>query len=598
MDPITAQVIGGRLNSIALEMARKLIRMGFSIIIKESEDIGAAITDADGGQLAEADTTPLQMGPIPYYVRGMKKALADRGEEINEGDVFIHNSPYLGASHSPDLGLIVPVFKDGELVAFSATTAHHMDIGCAKPGTSVIDAVDEWAGGLRFEGLKLRDRGQENTALWQMIAQNVRIPNLVIGDIQAQIAAAEIGARRLLDLMDEMGADQVFAAQRWFEDYSERMLRQEIAALPDGDYSAEGFIDGFPDLDDADKRDLRVAVTLRVRGDDLEIDLTGTAPQLNDLPLNMPLEGTVMCSVYTVVRSVLLDSDNHEPVPQNRGIGRPLTVTAPEGCLANPTFPAPTLARCLPACILTDTLVKAFARVVPERCCAGCGTLAILSYSGVQDGNYWVHMDIHEGSYGARWDKDGMDAMDTLFTNTRCAPVEEIETEYPLRVERWELNDYEVGHGQFRGGKGGVREFRFLTDGYISSEADGQRHRPWGLAGGMSAHPAEIWSIAPDGRTEQLSSKLAGRSTRKGEIYRLVAANGGGTGSPAERDPAPSASRRLKLTLPLSHSLIHSSANSPLWISPRIFFISAFVASVTMRRPRVRSPYSAVFETE
>ena len=538
MDPITAQVIGGRLNSIALEMARKLIRMGFSIIIKESEDIGAAITDADGWQLAEADTTPLQMGPIPFYVRGLKQILAERGEEIRPGDVFIHNSPYLGASHAPDLGLIVPVFHEGELIAFSATTAHHMDIGCAKPGTSVIDAVDEWAGGLRFEGLKLRDEGRDNRALWQMIADNVRIPRLVIGDIEAQIAAAEIGAQRLLALIDEMGADTVFEAKRWFEDYSERMLRNQIAALPDGEYSAEGFIDGFPDDADPAKRDLRVAVTLRVRGDQLEVDLSGTAPQLNDLPLNMPLEGTVMCSIFTVVRSVLLDSDRHEPVPQNRGIARALSVTAPEGSLVNPRFPAPTLARCIPACILTDTIVKAFAQVTPERCCAGCSTLAILSFSGVSDGAYWVHMDIHEGSYGARWTKDGMDAMDTLFTNTRCAPIEEIETEYPLRSRRWELNDNPVGHGQFRGGKGGLREWEFLGDGYISTEADGQRHRPWGLAGGMSAHPAEIWVVDPaGGEGQRLSSKLPGRSTKKGEVYRLVAGNGGGTGSPLDRDP-------------------------------------------------------------
>jgi N-methylhydantoinase B len=538
MDPITAQVINGRLSSIALEMARKLIRMGFSIVIKESEDIGAAITDADGWQLAEADTTPLQMGPIPFYVRGVKKVLAERGEEIRPGDVFIHNAPYLGASHSPDLGLIVPVFHGGELIGFSATTAHHMDIGCAKPGTSVIDAVDEWAGGLRFEGLKLREEGRDNKTLWQMISDNVRIPRLVIGDIEAQIAAAEIGAQRLLALIEEMGSEQVFAAQSWFEDYSERMLRAEIAALPDGDYFAEGFVDGFPDLDDPSKRDLRIAVTLRVRGEDLEVDLTGTGPQLNDLPLNMPFEGTVMCSVFTVVRSVLLDTDNHEQVPQNRGIARALKVTAPRGSLANPTFPAPTLARVMPACVLTDTLVKAFAEIVPERCCAGCGTLAILSYSGVQEGAYWVHMDIHEGSYGARWTKDGMDALDTLFTNTRCAPIEEIETEYPLRCVRWELNDYEVGHGQYRGGKGGLREFQFLADGYISSEADGQRHRPWGLAGGRSAHPAEIWVTDPQGHSEQLSSKLPGRSARAGEVYRLVAANGGGTGSPLQRDPA------------------------------------------------------------
>lgn len=538
MDPVTAHVIGGRLNSIALEMARKLIRMGFSIIIKESEDIGAAITDADGWQLAEADTTPLQMGPIPFYVRGLKKILAERGEEIRPGDVFIHNAPYLGASHSPDLGLIVPVFRDGRLIAFSATTAHHMDIGCAKPGTSVIDAVDEWAGGLRFEALKLREEGRENRGLWQMIADNVRIPRLVIGDIQAQIAAAEIGAARLVALMDEMGTDAVFEAQSWFEAYSERTLRQEIAALPDGDYSAEGFIDGFADDEDESKRDLRVVVTLRVRGEELEVDLTGTAPQINDRPLNMPLEGTVMCSVFTVVRSVLLDSDNHEPVPQNRGIARPLTVTAPRGCLANPEFPAPTLARCLPACVLTDTIVKAFAQIVPERCCAGCSPLAILSFSGVEDGAYWVHMDIHEGSYGARWKKDGMDAMDTLFTNTRCAPIEEIETEYPIRARRWELNDDPVGHGRFRGGKGGVREWEFLGDGYISSEADGQRHRPWGLAGGTPGHPAEIWVKNPStGESERLSSKLPGRSARKGDIYQVVAGNGGGTGAPIERVP-------------------------------------------------------------
>lgn len=537
MDPITAKVIGGRLSGIALEMSGKLVRMGFSILIKESEDIGCAITDADGWQLAEAETSPLQMGPIPGYIRGIKQLLAERGEEINPGDVFIHNSPYHGASHSPDLGLIVPVFDGETLVAFSATTAHHLDIGCAKPGTSVIDAVDEWAGGLRFMALKVRDRGRANSAVWQLIADNVRVPQLVIGDIEAQIAAAELGATRLLELMDEMGRDQVFAAQKWFDDYSERMLRHEIAALPDGEYFAEGFADGFPEEADPAKRDLRIAVTLRVQGDELEIDLTGTGPQLDNLPLNMPLEGTVMCSIFTVVRSVLLDSDNHESIPQNRGIIKPIRVIAPRGSLANPIFPAPTIARAMTACVLADTLMKAFSTVTPERCCAGVGSLAVLSYSGVCDGEYWVHMDIHEGSYGARWTKDGMDAVDTLFTNTRCAPVEEIETEYPLRFKRWELNDYSVGHGKFRGGKGGLRELEFLSDGYISSEADGQRHNPWGMHGGGDAHAAEIWVTDPQGISEQLSSKMPGRSAKKGEIYRLVAANGGGVGDPYSRSP-------------------------------------------------------------
>jgi N-methylhydantoinase B len=538
MDPITAQVIQGRLNQIALEMSRKLIRMGFSIIIKESEDIGAAIVDKDGWQLAEADTSPLQMGPIPWYVQGCLKVLAERGDSPRPGDIFIHNDPYLGASHSPDIGILVPVFRDGELLAWSCTTAHHMDIGCSKPGTSVIDAVDEWAGGLRLRALKLRSEGTDNAPLWRMIEDNVRIPKLVLGDLGAQIAACESGKQRLLDLIDEVGIDQVMGTQKWFEDYSERMLRQRIAELPDGEYFAEGFNDGFPDNPDTSKRDLRIAVTLRVEGDELEVDLTGTAPQIQDLPLNMPLQGTVMCSIFTVVRSVLLDSEHHEAVPQNRGLVRTIKVTAPEGSLANPIFPAPTLARVMPALTLTDTLVKAFAQVVPDQCCAGTGALAVLSYSGVQDGGYWVHMDIHEGSYGARTTKDGMDAMDTLFTNTRCAPIEEIETEYPLRCVRWELNDLPVGHGRQRGGKGGIRDFQYLTDGYFSSEADGQRHAPWGLDGGRSGTPAEMWINPDDEATrERMTSKQPGRSAKAGQIVRVVAANGGGVGDPLERAP-------------------------------------------------------------
>jgi N-methylhydantoinase B len=536
VDPVTARVIGGRLTSIAQEMSSKLVRMGFSILIKESEDIGCALVDTEGWQLAEAlDVTPLQMGPIPYYVRGVLSELERTGGEINPGDVFIHNSAYLGASHSPDVGLIVPVFHQDELVAFSATTAHHLDIGSARPGTSVLDAVDVWAEGLQFLGLKIRDRGVDCEPLWKLIEDNVRVPQLVLGDMRAQVATCEMGAERLVALMDDVGRDRVFAAQRWLEDYSERMLRHEIALLPDGEYRAEGVLDGFPD--DPENRELPLIVTLCVEGDELEVDLTGTSAQLDNLPLNMPLEGTVTSAILTVVRSVLLDTETHAPVPQNRGIMRPLTITAPEGSLVNPTFPAPTLARAMPACILSDTIVRAFAEIVPERCCAGCGPLAVFVYSGLDAGSYWVHMDISEGSYGARFSKDGMDAMDTLFTNTRCAPVEEIESEFPLRCTRWELNDYAVGHGRFRGGKGGVRDFEFLSDGYISSEADGHLSAPWGIGGGEAGHPGEMWANPGADEPEKLTSKLLGRATRAGEVYRVVAANGGGSGPAHERDP-------------------------------------------------------------
>jgi N-methylhydantoinase B len=538
IDPITAQVINGRLSGISLEMARKLVRMSFSILFKESEDIGCALVAADGWQLSEADTTPLQMGPLPFAVQGLWTVLEERGEsvaDIREGDVFIHNDAYLGASHAPDIDIIVPVFHQGELVAYSCTTGHHMDIGTSKPGTSVIDAIDDWACGIRLRALRLRRAGEENQDVWRMIHDNVRIPELTIGDLRAQIAAAEIGARRLIELMDEMGKDQVLEAKRWAEDYSERMLRQEIAALPDGDYRAEGVSDGFPDMDDPAYKNLPMVCTLRVRGDELEIDLTGTAPQIPDMAINMPFLGTVSVLVLAVVRSVLLDTETHVEVPQNAGIVRPLTITAPKGSMANPSFPAPTLSRSMPACVLADVIVKAFAQIVPERCCAGISVLGAYSYAGVIDGRYWGHWDIYEGSYGARWNKDGMDAMDTLFTNTRCAPVEEIETEYPLRVMRWQLNDNKIGHGKFRGGVGGLRDFMFLVDGFIASETDTHTYSPWGFAGGHEGAPGSM-SCFDDGHETVVPPKMAPRTARSGQVYRAVSGNGGGMGSPLERE--------------------------------------------------------------
>lgn len=538
IDPITAQVINGRLESISIEMARKLVRMAFSILFKESEDIGCALVGPDGWQLSEADTTPLQMGPLPFGVQGVLKVLEERGELAEPGDVIVHNDPYLGASHSPDIDIIVPVFLGDELVGYSCTTGHHLDLGAAKPGTSVIDAMDDWSGGLRLRAIKLRRRGEEVQDAWNMITDNVRIPELTVGDLQAQIAAAEIGARRLVELMEEMGKEQVFAAKEWAEDYSERMLRAEIAALPDGDYRAEGMADGFPDMDDPAYKNLPMVCTLRVKGDELEVDLTGTAPQIPDMAINMPLQGTVTVMVLAMIRSVLLDTETHVTVPQNQGIMRPLKLTVPEGSMANPTFPAPTICRSLPACVLADVILKAFAEIVPQRCCAGSAVLGAFSYTGIQDGNYWGHWDIFEGSYGARWTKDGMDAMDTLFTNTRCAPVEEIETEYPLRCRGWQLNDNPVGHGRFRGGVGGKRDFEFLVDGFIAAEHDGHTFAPWGLAGGHSGSPCSMWKLRDDGsEPERVPPKTPVMSAKKGAVYRAVAGNGGGSGPPAERTP-------------------------------------------------------------
>ena len=336
VDPITAAVIQGALENIAIEMGHKLMRMSYSSIIRESEDFGAALTDAEGRQLCECKmSTPLQSGPIPGYVRGILKVLARRGDEVRPGDVIMHNDPYGGASHGPDVAFCVPIFLEGELIGFSTTTAHHLDIGALTPGScGIVDAVDTFAEGLQFKAIKVFDQGRRNDAVWHMLRDNIRAPDLVVGDMEAQIKAAEIGAGRYLALIEKYGLKVVTDACEDLMDYSERLMREAIRALPDGDYSATTHIDGFLDDPDPARRDLPICVTLKVRGDRIIADLTGTAPQLPDKPINMPLEGTVDCAIWLTLRSILLDSTVYGAIPQNSGLTRPIEIVAPKGCLA------------------------------------------------------------------------------------------------------------------------------------------------------------------------------------------------------------------------------------------------------------------------
>jgi len=411
IDPITAQVIWGALENVAIEMGHKLTRMSYSSIIRESEDFGAAILDPDCYQLCESVfSTPLQLGPIPGYVRGVKRALQERGEDLYPGDVIMHNSPYYGASHGPDVAFCVPVFDGEKLIGFSVTTAHHLDIGALVPGScGIVDAVDAYAEGLQFKAIKVYERGVKNRQIWQFLTDNIRASEMVLGDMEAQISAMRTGAERYLELVREYGLEQVLAASEYLMDYSEKMLRREIELLPDGVYIAEGFVDGFEDDPDLSKRDLKIAVSVKIEGSDIHIDFTGSSPQINDRPVNMPFEGTVAIAVYLVLRSILLDTEVHEYIPQNSGLERPIHIHAPQGSICNPTFPAPTIARFCPGNIVASTLMHALSKAAPQQISAGVGNLKVVAYSGLSRGNYWVYMDITEGSYGGRFGKDGLD---------------------------------------------------------------------------------------------------------------------------------------------------------------------------------------------
>jgi N-methylhydantoinase B len=539
INPIDAQVLGGALQSIALEMGRRLARMSYSSIIRESEDFGAALLDAKGRQLAEStDSTPLQLGPIPGYLRGILRCLEDRGETIEPGDVLMHNSPYHGASHGPDVGFCVPVFVGGALVGYAFTTAHHLDVGALYPGScGIVDAVDAYAEGLQFKAIKVFEAGRRVDPVWAILRDNVRAPDLVVGDMEAQVAACRLGAERFAALVEREGRERVEAAGEALMDYSERMLRRRIAALPDGTYRAEGRFDGFIDSPRPEERDLVIAVAVTVEGDAIHVDLEGTSPQI-DLPVNMPFEGTVDIAVYLTLRSILLDSATTEPVPQNEGLTRPITISAPLGTLANPRFPAPTIARFAPGNILAATVMRALAPVVPEAVSAGIGNLKVTAYSGLRGSDYWVLMDITEGSYGGRHGLDGMDAVDTLYANTRNNPIEDIESHYPLRIRRYELREDVAGAGRWRGGLGSVRDVEFLEDGRFSLEGDGHLHAPWGLFDGAPGTTGDLVLNPGTDREERLPSMIPDRRVRRGDVLRLLGPCGGGYGPARERAPA------------------------------------------------------------
>ncbi|MGI9332188.1 MAG: hydantoinase B/oxoprolinase family protein [Gammaproteobacteria bacterium] len=539
VDPVTASVVQGALQNAAVEMGHKLMRMSYSSIIRESEDFGAALVDPEGRQLAEStQSTPLQSGPIPGYVRGVLRQFEARAERIEPGDVIMHNDPYYGASHGPDVAFIVPVFWHDELVGFSATTAHHLDIGALTPGScGIVDAVDVYAEGLQFKSIKVYEAGRRVQPVWHILRGNIRAPDLVVGDMEAQIAAARIGAERFIEIIERHGSSTVRAASDALMDYSERLMRRKISELEDGVYTATTHIDGYENDEDPSARNLPIKVTITIRGDEMTVDLTGTADQLANKPINMPFEGTVDIAIWLTIRSVLLDSAVYGQIPQNSGLTRPIEIIAPLGCLANPKFPAPVIARFCPGNQLADTVMKALSQAVPEQVSAGIGNLRVIAFSGFRGDSHWVHMEIFEGSYGGRYGKDGMDAIDTLYANTRNNPIEDIESHLPLRVSRYELREDACGAGEWRGGLGSVREFQFTDEGGVSIEGEGHLFAPWGLRDGTQGRTATLDIVHPGGKTDPMPSKLPYFSTTSGDKIIAIGPSGGGYGNPLKRSP-------------------------------------------------------------
>ena len=532
LDPVTLRVVGGAFNAIAKEMAHVLYRMSYSSIIRESEDLGCGIFDMEGAELCESESTPMHIGSLPWYIRGFMRRLKGK---IYEGDVIIHNNPYYGASHTPDLAVTVPIFLHGELLGFAACTAHLLDMGGAAPGINV-DVVDIFAEAKIFDSIKLYERGKRNEEIWTMMKDNVRTPDMNCSDIEAMIAAVELGKERFIGLMDKYGADTVMGTAYYWMDYSEKMLRQEIEKIPDGEYHAEGWLD-----DDGKNRDkmLKVNVTVRVEGSDITIDLTGSADEV-ETGFNVPYEGSLLVACNYIVRTLLLDEVTFEEfIPQNEGIFRPIKVIAPKGSIFNPNFPRACFSRFAQIQRVVDCVIHALAPVIPEKATGGnSASLYFISYSGFvpERQQYWMYLEVDEGSYGGRFGKDGMDCVDNLVANTRNNPVEELDMHYPLRNERYELRPDPPAPGKWRGGIGIVRENRYLEDGFFSCEADRHKEAPHGIFGGHEGLTGRVLKNPGTPQEESFPSKVTGYKMAAGDLVQITGPSGGGYGDPKERD--------------------------------------------------------------
>jgi N-methylhydantoinase B len=477
----------------------------------------------------------MHIGSIPAYLRGIQATLHGDWEP---GDVVIHNHPYYGASHSPDIAIVAPVFYDDELVGFSGNTAHHVDIGAATPGL-IIDVPDVFAEGMLFKGIKLYEAGTLNASLWQFIETNTRVPSQVMGDLEAQVASAELGVRRFRELLQSYGRETVFAATHQLMDYSETMLRRRIAEIPDGEYKAEGFLD-----DDGRNRGktLPVKVTVRIDGDSATVDLTGSSPQV-PTAFNVPFEGSTKVACYFAFRATLLDTaTTPEYIPQNEGSFRPIEVIAPKGTIFNPEYPAAAEARFNQIQRVVDCIIKALAPVIPDNVTAGCSAdVSAIAYSGLRpSGDYWVFIEVNEGAYGGRPQSDGPDSIEELMRNTRNNPVEDLGMHLPLICDRYELRDDVMpGAGKFRGGIGAVKAQRYLTPGFLTHESDRHEDVPWGFRGGTQGACAKLlkYNVASPDAVEELPAKVHGLRNDAGDCIVVLNACGGGYGDPLERSP-------------------------------------------------------------
>lgn len=538
IDPVKLEIFKSLYSSVAEEMGVSLRRSAFSPNIKERRDYSCAVFNRDGVLIAQGDHMPVHLGSMPMSVRAALETIS-----LERGDIVVLNDPYAGGTHLPDVTMVAGVFseKSPEPVArkgadknarssvpriradrplfYVANRAHHADIGGATPG-SMGRADEIYQEGVRIPPVRLMIAGRINDDVMRLISANVRIPEEREGDLTAQLGAIATGQRRLLEIVDRYGFKEADDYASHLINYTAEMMRRVIEDLPDGIYEAEDFLDNDGYSDDP----VRIAVRIEIKGDHVDVDFSGSAPQVRG-PINA-VEAITVSAVYYVFRCLIpLD------VPASWGILQPIKVTAPLGSVVNARPPAAVAGGNVETSQrIVDTVLLALSKTGAVVPAASQGTMNNLTIGGTdwRTGKQFAYYETVAGGMGARPGLDGIDGIHTHMTNSLNTPAEAMEYAYPMRVRRYGIRHGSGGGGRFRGGNGVVREVELLTEAQVTILSDRRIVAPYGLKGGNSGATGRTTLI-----TENEERVLAAKDSvnaKAGDRIRIETPGGGGWG--------------------------------------------------------------------
>lgn len=531
-DTVTVEVVRNLLMSIAEETYSVIVRSAYSSNMKERRDVCTAVIDPEGNSVTQVESIAALLGSLLSVVPNIYEKFGR--EDIHEGDMFIANDPYHGGgNHLPDIVLAAPSFCRDKLIGWVANIAHHSDVGGKVPGSTSGDADSLLQEGLLLPAVRICSKGVLDQGILDILLDNTRVPQERYGDLMAQMAANLIGARRLKEAYDKY-QDVLLQCMTELIRYSERRVRAEVARLPDGEWEFEDYVDGcgdkYPDP-------LPIHVKVMIRGDELTVDFTGTADQI-EAPINVPWPCT-KADVFFAVKA-LLGPD----IPANEGISRAIRIVAPVGCILNPTPLSPVGAQIDCSQRVPDAIFGAMAQVIPDRVVTAgngaCTTTILAGRGAIGTDDMFIFHEVIAGGGGACQSFDGLSGVQVNMTNTSNMPIEATEMEFhKILTKKYELEPDSGGAGFHRGGLGIRRELEVLEDGILYTGL-GDRHkiRPWGLDGGEPGGAGAFYRLsARDGTVTRMGHKTTSFPLEKGDVIRVVTPGAGGYG-PAGARPA------------------------------------------------------------